>query len=244
MQSVHSAVHGLHPSPVPQSAKDAGLLLINNYIGERVNDIGNQTSTLDTKINEIGRLVQKQNQTFENFKSEEQEIVRGIQETATRAYIAALSAESKAQTNSELLSEIKNALKNNKAMEDHVSALLSENEKLKQEVTQLKEKKSGVREEDVRQLRAEHKELNMEVKRLTRKLELYVEHQRGVDGYWAEESDGLMEVLWPQGWESVVPSGGRERGVLADEPGFRRDEKMGGNQAGRKGPSGGWCSVM
>jgi hypothetical protein len=246
LQTLHSAVYGLNPSHVPQSAKDAGLLPINNYIGERVTDIQAQTSSLDTKVNEIGRLVQNQDQNFTKFKFEEQEVVRGIQETATRAYIAALSAESKAQQNSEILSEIKEILlKNEKQMQEQrenqqrISTLLSESLALKEELTK---NQKGAVAEDVKLLRAEHRELNKEVKRLTKKLGLYVEYQRSVERC-GEESDPLMEVLWPQGWESVVPG---ERGVLADEPGFRKceEENMGGNQAGRKGPSGGWCSVM
>jgi hypothetical protein len=245
LQTLHSAVYGLNPSPVPQSAKDAGLLLISNYIGERVTNIQTRASTLDTRINEIGRLVQNQDQTFEKFKAEEQEVVRAIQVTSTRAYITALSAESKAQQNSEVLAEIKSFLLKNEIQlqeqrenQQRISTLLNENLTLKQELA--KQQKDSDGQEDIVLLRAEHKELNKEVKRLTKKLEMYVEYRRGVEG-WGEESDPLMEVLWPQGWESVVPG---ERGVLADESGFRRDEKKGGNQAGRKGPSGGWCSVM
>jgi hypothetical protein len=214
-----------------------------NYIGEGLTDVQIKTSSLDAKINDIGTLLQTL------AKSSDPEFIRRIHETATLGYIAALGAEHKVQRNGELLSEIKDLLvKNEKKMESEkvMLGLFEENKKLKE---QLDKQNKSIEEHDVKVLRAEHAGLHRDVARLNRKLDLFVECQQGAG---EREDEDLMQVLWPQG-EGRLAVGGKERGILADEPGYRRREAetevMLGNQFGRGGGrggagGGGWCVVM
>jgi hypothetical protein len=270
VNDVRSALYGLGPNTLaPESAKDAGLLLMNNYIGEWVTDLRIQTNTLKTKVNEIGTRVQSITQDFATLKSTTS---NAISEVATAvAASEVVAGRNHAETLNEIKEMMTEQMKEIQEMRQHeqtsFASLLRQNNDLMQELAKLKEvQRTG--EEEVKMLRAENREFkkmvdeeakllrgeNRELKKLveksTKKVEFAVAHQLGLEACEKEDEgdmdDALMEVLWPQGWDEDEGVRKRdegkvlERGVLADEPGFRIPK----HRLGRGKEGGGWCTVM
>jgi chromosome segregation ATPase len=226
---------------------DAGLLKMNNSIGEWVTDIRIQTKTLDTKVNQIGKLTQGLSQEVSSIKSANSNL-------ATQLNFFDHSAVGAEKENTKALNEMKEMMRKMmgqmKEMREHeqmnFAALALQNKRLMHELATFKESKSVV-EEEVRLLRAEHETFKNLVERVSRKVEKAVDYQRGLEEVKDDEGeDWLMQVLWPQGgWkdEGIRKRSGEkelERGVLADEPGFRVPQ----HDLGRGKPVGGWCTVM
>ncbi|KAH8752608.1 hypothetical protein BGZ57DRAFT_912498 [Hyaloscypha finlandica] len=246
--NLHAAVYGLDTTKEPpQSAMDAGLLKMNNSIGEWVTDIRIQTKTLDTKVNQIGQLTQGLSQEVSSVKSANSNL-------ATQLNFLDHSRVGAEKENTKALNEMKEMMRKMmgqmKEMREHeqmnFAALALQNKRLMHELATFKESKSVV-EEEVRLLRAEHETFKKLVERVSRKVEKAVDYQRGLEEVKDDEGeDWLMQVLWPQGgWkdEGIRKRGGEkelERGVLADEPGFRVPQ----HDLGRGKPAGGWCTVM
>jgi chromosome segregation ATPase len=225
----------------------AGLLMMNNFIGEWVTDIRIQTKTLDTKVNEIGTLIQGLSQEVASAKTANLNL-------ATQLNFFDLYAAGAEKENTKALNEMKEMMGKMmgqmKEMREHeqknFAALVLQNQRLMHELATFKESKSVV-EEEVRLLRAEHEMFKKLVERVSRKVEMAVDYQRGLEeAKDDEEEDWLMWVLWPQGgWkdEGMKKHGVEkelERGVLADKPGFRVPQ----HELGKGKPGGGWCTVM
>ncbi len=150
-----------------------------------------------------------------------------------------------------------------------LATLTTLHQNLAQEIIEVKVAKL-VSEQENKSLRAENRQIKKMaaeenhqcqklIERLTTKVEFAVTSLAGLHAENQSEnedegesdsdemSDDLMEVLWPQGWEEVgakkrcaVNGTVLQRGVLANEPGFR----VPAGNVGRGGGGGGWCTVM
>jgi hypothetical protein len=246
--NLHAAVYGLDTTKEPpRSVMDAGLLMMNNFIGEWVTDIRIQTKTLDTKVNEIGTIIQGLSQEVASAKTANSNLAAQL--NFFDLYAAGAKKENTKASNEmkEMMGKMMGQMKETREHEQkNFAALALQNQKLMHELATFKESKSVV-EEEVRLLRAEHETFKKLVERVSRKVEMAVDYQRGLEeAKDDEEEDWLMWVLWPQGgWkdEGMKKRGVEkelERGVLADKPGFRVPQ----HELGRGKPSGGWCTVM
>ncbi|KAE9369255.1 hypothetical protein N431DRAFT_380084 [Stipitochalara longipes BDJ] len=246
INNLHSALYGFDTATqAPQSAQDAGLLLMNNSIGEWVTDIRIQTKTLDTKVNEIGSLVQGLGCEVTKLRDEN--------------FLITTEFAQKEKHNVEVMNEMKemmvqqrNEMKEMREQQQTgFAALLAQNERLMQEVALLKQVKS-IGEAEIRSLRIDNETFRKLVERLAKKIEAAIDHQLASAEPEAEaneeEEDALMQILWPQGDGCLDSEGIRkleekevlQRGVLANEPGFRVPM----HELGRGKPGGGWCTVM
>lgn len=246
--NLHAAVYGLDTTKEPpRSVMDAGLLMMNNFIGEWVTDIRIQTKTLDTKVNEIGTIIQGLSQEVASAKTANSNLATQL--NFFDLYAAGAEKENTKASNEmkEMMGKMMGQMKETREHEQkNFAALVLQNQRLMHELATFKESKSVV-EEEVRLLRAEHETFKKLVELVSRKMEMAVDYQRGLEeAKNDEEEDWLMWVLWPQGgWkdEGMKKRGvekGLERGVLADEPGFRVPQ----HELGRGKPGGGWCTVM
>jgi hypothetical protein len=224
---------------------NTGLLKMNNFIGELVTDIRIQTKALDTKVNEIGALVEGLGRELTKLRDENSLLTTE----------AAAKEKRDADTLNDMKEMMAQQMKDMKEMREHqqsgFTAMVLQNAKLAQEVAALKQMKN-MDEAEICALKADHETLRKLVERLTMKVEAAIDRQlaSGENGDEAsKDEDALMQVLWPQGdgrldMEGVRKCGGEEvleRGVLADTSGFRVPKTELGEQ-GKRGR--GWCSVM
>ncbi|PMD66996.1 uncharacterized protein K444DRAFT_658175 [Hyaloscypha bicolor E] len=246
--NLHAAVYGLDTTKEPpRSVMDAGLLMMNNFIGEWVTDIRIQTKTLDTKVNEIGTIIQGLSQEVASAKTANSNLATQLNFFDLYAAGAEKENTKASSEMKEMMGKMMGQMKETREHEQkNFTALALQNQRLMHELATFKESKSVV-EEEVRLLRSEHETFKKLVERVSRKVEMAVDYQRGLEeAKDDEEEDWLMWVLWPQGgWkdEGMKKRGVEkelERGVLADKPGFRVPQ----HELGRGKPGGGWCTVM
>jgi len=240
---LQSALYGFDTTTqAPQTAMDAGLLMMNNFIGEWVDDIRKQMKTLDTKINEIGNLLQGLGSEVSHLQAEK--ALKTTEAAQEEKRIVQILIEMK-----EVMAQQMKEKELREQQQSGISTLLAQSAKLAMEVAALKQIKSSV-EAEIRCLRADNETFRNLAELLVMKLEA-IDRQHAeeeVETEVDEEEDALMQVLWPQGdgrLESELGEGGEkmalERGVLAGAPGFKVPKQ----ELGGKGkPGGGFCSVM
>jgi hypothetical protein len=246
VNNLQLALHGFDTTTqTPQTGMNTGLLKMNNFIGELVTDIRIQTKASNTKVNEIGALVEGLGREVTKLRDENS--------------LLTTEAATKQKRDVEALNEMKEMMaqqmKDMKEMREHqqsgFTAMILQNAKLTQEVAALKQMKS-MDEAEICALKADNETFRKLVERLTMKVEAVIDRQlaSGENGGEAsKDEDALMQILWPQGdgrldMEGVRKCGGEEvleRGVLAHTPGLRVPKTELGEQ-GKRGR--GWCSVM
>jgi chromosome segregation ATPase len=236
--SVHllnAALCGIDPTAhAPKSAMDAGLLRMTNSVGEWTTDVRIQNNALSAKIDGIGS----------RFEVVDKKIVFFAAETAKAVTQLSGLTEEIQKRDTATLDEIKELLvKNQKQVDDMrvgFASLTQQNKTFREELVRAMELVRAGNEE-ILLLRKENRNFKRQIEKLTCKAELLVNHQLGLEiAKQDEEEDGLMELLWPQGWDGIRKRDG-VRGVLADEPGFRIPQN---NLGGKGKPGGGWCTVM
>ncbi|KAN0101582.1 hypothetical protein V8E51_012092 [Hyaloscypha variabilis] len=246
VNNLQLALHGFDTTTqAPQTAMNTGLLKMNNFIGELVTDIRIQTKALDSKVNEIGALVEGLGRELTKLRDENSLLTTE----------AAAKEKRDADTLNDMKEMMTQQMKDMKEMREHqqsgFTAMVLQNAKLAQEVAALKQMKS-MDEAEICALKADNESFRKLVERLAVKVEAAIDRQLASDENGDEASkdeDALMQILWPQGdgrldMEGVRKCGGEEvleRGVLAHTPGLRVPKTELGEQ-GKRGR--GWCSVM
>ena len=203
---------------------DAGLLKMNNFIGECVSDIRVQIKTLDTKINEIGNRLPSL--SLELTQIREQSLL-----TTTQAL-------QKEKQKEEVLNEMKalmaQQMKEMKELHEQyqsgLSSLLAQNVKLTTELSALKEVKS-LDLEEIRNLRIDNMIFREMVERLGGKIEKVIDRLAEEEVEAEEEEDAFMQIFWPQG-DGRLEIEGLNQGC---------EKNMGGVKGKQRS---GWCSVM
>jgi hypothetical protein len=224
---------------------NTGLLKMNNFIGEMVTDIRIQTKALDTKVNEIGALVEGLGRELTKLRDENSLL------TTEAAAKEKRDADTLNDVKEMMAQQMKDMKEMHEQQQSSFTAMILQNAKLTQEVAALNQMKS-MDEADICALKADNETFRKLVERLAMKVEVAIDRQRasGENGDEAsKDEDALRQVLWPQGdgrldMEGVRKCGGEkllERGVLADTPGFRVPKTELGEQ-GKRGRD--WCSVM